>query len=231
MNVRNVQVADNLTVCGQLTVKGAMIVETSYERCIAENSVKTKLDEPVNVPSNMWTLVSWSTPVYDLGNRWNSMNPTRVTIKKPGVYHVEATVDWEADMVGNPSETKREIRIVRNGNLECSGDTTLGVPRAQAITHNCSCDMALSIGDYVELQVYHDSGGQQGMLGMGMNGLSHLSVQYVHSLHQNQPVIRSTATSASAASATTSNEGSKLKTSQKKQRPFTRAEIIKRRMM
>jgi hypothetical protein len=228
MNVRNVQVADNLTVCGQLTVKGAMIVETSYERCIAENSVKTKLDEPVNVPSNMWTLVAWNDPVYDLGSLWDSMNTTRVIIKKPGVYHVEATVDWEADMVGEPPETKREIRIVRNGNLECSGDTVLSVPRALPISHNCSCDMALSIGDYVELQVYHDSGGQQGMLGMGINGLAHLSVQYVHSLHQNPPVIRSTSTSASA---TSSNEGRKLKTLQKKQRPLTRAEIIKRRMM
>jgi hypothetical protein len=89
----------------------------------------------------------YSTAMHD-----TATNNSRITIPLAGVYHIGAFGDWGASAVG-----QRQVRILLNG-------TTIlaisGVIASAAVTvHSAALDYAFVAGDYIELNVFQDSGG------------------------------------------------------------------------
>lgn len=179
MRANDITASGNVVVCGDLTVKGGMNMEATYERCVIENSTKTQLDlfmdEQGMLATEGTSIVTWDETEYNLGNLWESNERSRITIKKPGVYHIEASIDWEGSENSNSSE--RNVYILKNGSQILSGDTKYNVPIRTIVAQNCSCDVALAEDDYIEMQISQDSGSG---LGINLLGMTNLSVRYTH---------------------------------------------------
>ncbi|ADH63121.1 hypothetical protein Mesil_1224 [Allomeiothermus silvanus DSM 9946] len=104
-----------------------------------------------SVANDTWTLVSWATQVFDLGNYWASTQPTRLTIPSTGYYLIIASAEWD------PDSGSRGIRLKINGATvyDLVIDDT---GRAQPRRNNGSILLALTGSDYLEVELYHNSG-------------------------------------------------------------------------
>lgn len=95
------------------------------------------------------TVLGWDAESFD-GNGLHSLvtNPSRITIKKAGVYLLVSKVNWDTNATGN-----RIQRFKKNGSTISS--LTLV---ANAEEYNFLYFASLAVGDYVELEVEQDSG-------------------------------------------------------------------------
>jgi hypothetical protein len=86
----------------------------------------------------------------------NTIDNTKIFIKRNGVYHVSAEIQWEASAAGTLRQV--QIRITRNAGtfIACSQR----IPNANIITSiNCATSLFLYRDDYVEVLGTQDSGG------------------------------------------------------------------------
>lgn len=115
------------------------------------------------IPNNVSTPVTFNTERHDTdGMHDTAVNPSRITIKTPGIYSLKAGGQFAAHATGF-----RVLSIRKNGatvlsEVQQDGDTgdqnalTLGVP---------ATDVLLAAGDYVELFAYQNSGGALNLTG------------------------------------------------------------------
>jgi hypothetical protein len=102
-----------------------------------------------------WTAVTWPSESFDTnGFHDNSTNTSRITIPtgKAGKYSVTGFMQWDE----NTSGTGRYLAIYKNGTSVFYTTTT------PSIAYPCGyifTTLDLSVGDYVEMFVYQDSGG------------------------------------------------------------------------
>lgn len=80
------------------------------------------------------------------------VNPSRFTIPSAGYYMYGAFVDW-----GTGPNNKRDIYLYKNG-VQSSGDTARAVPTG-GVLQTTSSMYSLLAGDYIELKVLQDNGG------------------------------------------------------------------------
>lgn len=101
-----------------------------------------------------FTPITFDAEIYDTDSMHDpGVNPTRVTAQTAGVYSVDAGVLWQFNANGG-----RVIQIKKNGVESVARqdqDSAATLTRAA----NVGTTVKLDVGDYLELVVYQDSGG------------------------------------------------------------------------
>ena len=108
------------------------------------------------IPHAAWTAIAFNAvDDYDFGAMHDpSTNNTRLTASASGVYQVEALVPWDTSTSGD-----RLGRIVKNGSEHVAyvGQTTTSNSGVTPSTF-VSTQVFLSAGDYIEVEVYQETG-------------------------------------------------------------------------
>jgi hypothetical protein len=82
-------------------------------------------------------------------------NPERITIVTPGIYHLSACVAFAASAVGMRSLAIWLGGVTMIASIDAMAITTGGFYTTLAVC----CDYALTAGQFVELQVFQNTGG------------------------------------------------------------------------
>lgn len=107
-----------------------------------------------------WDVISMGAENYDTnGLHSNSTNPSRITAAVAGLYLVTAQVNFAGSSTGD-----RRLQIRKNAGGTQANGTLWGQDNRRATASNntvsnLSAQVPLAAGDYVELFVYQDSGG------------------------------------------------------------------------
>lgn len=102
------------------------------------------------------TTIPWDAAAVDYGDFWSSGAATRLTIPRNGIYTISGMIKWDANATGS-----RGVAVSLNGGIVSYGGQDSHSNDASLSTH-CSfvCpDVSLSAADYLEVEVYQDSGG------------------------------------------------------------------------
>jgi hypothetical protein len=127
------------------------------------------------VPTGGTPLISFDQEDFDTdGIHDNVTNNTRMTCKTPGLYSIEGSINWAS----NTSTLARTVWICKNGTrvAEVAG----GVAGQFETVQQIKATLLLAAGDYIELQVYQNSGSSIDIQAT-TNGAPHLSMTLVGS--------------------------------------------------
>jgi hypothetical protein len=117
-------------------------------------SARVWRDSAQSIPDATATAISFSDEISDSGNMWVVGSPTRLTVAIPGLYLVTA----QGSFSGSTGGTAREIMIMKNGSDIISD--ALNTHYGENSTNiNTTAIAYLAIGDYVEMKVFQNSGG------------------------------------------------------------------------
>jgi len=102
------------------------------------------------------TIINFTAEDYDTNSLHdNSTNNTRLTCKMAGIYHIFGCVRFESNATGS-----RIINVLKNGTDKLVSVRVESVEASgQHTTTTLSTDDELALNDYVELQVWQNSGG------------------------------------------------------------------------
>jgi hypothetical protein len=120
-----------------------------------------------SISSGSWTTVTWDTENYDTDSFWTvSPNPTRITIPsgKSGKYSFNFSAAF-----GNNSTGARLCKLQKNGSDILLGQWT-SATNGHDSNINGSGVLNLTAADYIEMQVFQDSGGARDLYGVGSVG-------------------------------------------------------------
>jgi len=119
--------------------------KSSVPRCrVYPNAAQT-------IASGSWTAIAFDNEIYDTDTMHdNSTNNTRITATTAGAYHIGCAVEWAAAAGGS-----RWVAIRANGSSILS--TVKHSPSDVSMV--TSVDYALTAGQYIEMVVKQDSGG------------------------------------------------------------------------
>lgn len=114
-------------------------------------------DQAISDSAN--TLMAWTHTTHDITALHSvSVNNSRITIPSgyDGTYRIHAQIRWEADATG-----LRTVRLLKNGSTiaEVTHDAETAVT-----VMSIADTQTLVAGDYIEVQVYQDSGGSLDVL-------------------------------------------------------------------
>jgi len=110
-----------------------------------------------SISSASWATMSWSTTAYDTDSLWSVGSPTRLTVPtgKGGLWQIQWNVRWNIITVNN-------VRImswpVVNATAQTAWMTENSTSTSQYQTSGATVNYNLSAGDYIEIQVYQDTG-------------------------------------------------------------------------
>jgi hypothetical protein len=109
-----------------------------------------------SIPNVTDTVLAWNAVRYDTDGMWNSGTPTRLTAQTAGRYLLGAAVTFDGSSGGGWRQVA--LRSSVSARVAIGGSPARG---AGAGTHVVPLvtDWLLSVGEYVETYVYHDSGG------------------------------------------------------------------------
>lgn len=100
--------------------------------------------------------ITWGATHYDTSSFWSAGNPTRLTIPRTGVYHIDTQIAWGSNATGY-----REIELRKNGTAVRGRDRRVPASGVTAISA-VSVDLDLVAGDYLEVWATQTSGGSLG---------------------------------------------------------------------
>lgn len=109
-----------------------------------------------SIPTATWTSIIFDAVQHDTGDdNWVVGTPTRVTAQRAGSYLISAYAQWDASGAGG----RRLMRLRLNGatniaNIEWQPEATNDLAGMLVAT-----DYELSASDYLEVQVYQNTGG------------------------------------------------------------------------
>lgn len=105
--------------------------------------------------------IQWVTAIEDNANFWNVQDPSKLVVKRPGLYVFSAGMQWD----GNASGTYRHIFMLKNGvtNLGASGQVPSAAGLAQRTPPITSPALTMLGGDYVQLIALHDMGADRNL--------------------------------------------------------------------
>jgi hypothetical protein len=109
-----------------------------------------------NVADNTHTQIAWDTEAEDTPGFWTSGAATRFTVPagKAGVYLLDA----HADLPSGVTTGKIELGWRKNGTLETRTLQQIAPTATEARRHNSTSPMRLAAGDYVEFNIWHNTG-------------------------------------------------------------------------
>ena len=155
--------ANNDTASKDLTsakfrlVKMAAGADTTYQAPVITDApgARVRYSAEQSIPNNTVTLVSFDIEDHDSHGFWNSGAPSRFIIPAghAGKYRVYASTHFR----GNAASFAREVRIHVNGSV-VGGARDMNGTAGDGNLINCSADIMLAVGDYVEMWVYQNSG-------------------------------------------------------------------------
>lgn len=100
------------------------------------------------------TAITFDTEVWDVGNLWKVGTPTRLTASVTGLWVVGANVQFQVSAVG-----QRQIRLVQNAALNFTVKNQMTNTDGNQPILDTYGFTRMVAGDYVELYVYQNSGG------------------------------------------------------------------------
>lgn len=111
-----------------------------------------------SIPNATWTGISFSQATFDdrpsgLSAHWSGGTPTRLTCRVAGVYIISGHISFSANSTG-----RRVVRIFRNDTTQIAL-SSVNATSTQLVHISLSALLKLSVGDYIELGAYQDSGG------------------------------------------------------------------------
>lgn len=124
-----------------------------------------------SLTSGAQTPVVFAFEFFDNGNLYTITDPTKITVKVPGVYHIILGAAFD----GSSATGSREVALDVNGLGGVLADAHPG-STLSAVTCEVSAFRKLSAGDYIRSLVTQDSGGPLNILG---NGLSRMALIWV----------------------------------------------------
>lgn len=156
--------------------------QTVDERGVPATRIRNSVNQ--SMPSGVETVVAFDTEDFNTdGMHSSSVNPTRLTIKTPGLYQISAEYMFPS---GPPSSA--QIFIRKNGSVELTGVDGRSVT-AVAPEGTISSHVLLAAGDYIELTCYQNSGAAI-TLGTGAPRATALSAVLVGSGKTVTPFVR-----------------------------------------
>lgn len=109
-------------------------------------------------------LITFDAQRYDTDDFWDAGSPTKLTCPKDGVYHIGASIY----MATGTFSTTEQVQV----SIKLNGTTTIAA-HIRAMTNGLnesfplSCDYELAEGDYVEVEVFQNSGSSKNVLVSG----------------------------------------------------------------
>lgn len=138
-----------LTLSAALTVaNGGTGIALSPRVAVTDSNATQSIND------STWTTVTFDTETYDTDTMHStSSNTGRLTATTAGLYLVDGVVSWDTN-----TTNKRQMRILANGSTIIPGgiDTRAAVA---SMYQSARGHALLTAGQYVELQVWQDSGG------------------------------------------------------------------------
>ena len=125
--------------------------------------------------SNAWTTIdTWTIEDFDTdGMHDNSLNPSRITIRTPGKYLflVHGSISMNSGTTALARFIKNGSTVEGTGAVGEGGNIASAYPSISDIRIHAQTILDLSVGDYIEMQVFHDAGGDRSF--------------FAHNVHQN----------------------------------------------
>lgn len=117
------------------------------------------------ISNNTWTVVDWTAENFDSDSYHdNSTNNTRFTVPSgyAGKYSIQGNINWDA----SSTSSIRGVSVYKNGSYVVNPSNTLAISNGSN-SNNTSFNYVinLAVGDYVEIYVYHNNGGNLTMTG------------------------------------------------------------------
>lgn len=107
------------------------------------------------IGTGAWATLAFNTERWDThGLHDNAVNNSRLTCKTAGKYSIKGQARFDLNAAG-----KRSIMITLNGSTELCHNALLNLGAGTYVSVNVETIYDLAVGDYVELEVYQDSGG------------------------------------------------------------------------
>lgn len=103
------------------------------------------------IPDSTYTEVSFNTEQSDTAGMWDAGTPGRTTCLVPGIYALAGSVMWDNSTIGT-----RTARLMLNGASALAFDKTEAFSTSH--TNTVVSISALSLGDYISLDVLQNSG-------------------------------------------------------------------------
>lgn len=136
--IMNTHVRDNLAVLAPAAVPSCRAYRSSIQEIA--NNTETAI---------LFTAERWDTDtIHD-----NSTNTNRLTCKTAGIYGIYTNILWESNGSG-----RRRIAIKLNGTTYIAWDNR-EIDATGDFGQNVYTEYSLAVNDYVDVQVYQDSGG------------------------------------------------------------------------
>ena len=122
------------------------------------STVAIRVERSTNqsIPNDTWTALSFDAIITEekpaTTSQWSSGSPTRLICRLPGYYLVNAHVRFAANATGI-----RGINLLKNGTIGLTSIKSVGFTGSDPVIL-CNVIVKLDTGDYVETQVYQNSG-------------------------------------------------------------------------
>lgn len=161
----HVLTADSTATTG---TKWAAIPSSSFVGC----SVYASAD--LTLTNNTLTLITWNSEYFDTDSfHSTSTNTGRFTVPsgKAGKYHINGAIWWSATSTG-----VRTAQIYKNGAAILYG-SQIGAVTTTSVSNNISFTVDLTVGDYIEIYGYQNSGGNANVSGGTLS--SQISFQFL----------------------------------------------------
>lgn len=115
-------------------------------------AVRVYNDADISISNNTNTILTFNTERWDNDSIHDTTtNTSRLTCKTAGIYHIYGNIRWGANQTG--------YRIIA---INVNTTRVAAERKRDTATHtyqSISTDYVLAVDDYVELEVYQDSGG------------------------------------------------------------------------
>ena len=131
-------------------------MEWRYALDAHDISCQVKRAAAQTIGTGAWTEINWTAENYDThGFHDNAVNNTRLTVPTGygGKYVIHAFVRWEANATG------RRHLYIRVDDTDYIAATSVSPAVASAFYQSVTVEYELSAGQYVEADVYQNSGG------------------------------------------------------------------------
>jgi hypothetical protein len=141
------------------------MIDPGWQRPVAR--VRNSASQLIASSTSVYTAVTFDTEVFDIGSFWDIGNPTRLTAPLDGIYLFGGGVVWAANATGI-----RELGYRLNGTTilntyDQSTDAVSGATNTPWMSSEYQ--WRLGVGDYVELVVRQESGGNLNITADGQN--------------------------------------------------------------
>lgn len=152
----NLLIGNNKLAAGSVTGTTIANSTVTYANISPFDKARVTRGSTQLIGSGSSTAMSWTSADYQraAADMWIVGDPTKITIKTTGKYIVTAFASFVTNTTGY-----RQFTIRKNGTTADTDATMVNSGGADETGTSLSCQMSLTAGDYLELLVFQNSGG------------------------------------------------------------------------